>query len=74
MTPAERDEVRRIASGFFACEPKDALTIHLLATVAQRAGLTKEYAMGRISEMVPRAMDASEADEHIDIHAGGVSS
>lgn len=27
MTPAERDEVLRIAAGFFACEPKDALTM-----------------------------------------------
>ena len=27
MTPGERDEVLRIAAGFFACEPKDALTL-----------------------------------------------
>lgn len=53
---------------------KFVAAIYLVGTVAQRTGLSKEYAASRVAEILPRAMDASEGDQHIDIHRGGVPS
>lgn len=61
-------------SGVPAAQAKFVACVHALGTVAQRAGLSKAYVLECIAEMVPRAMDASEGDEHIDIHRGGVPS
>lgn len=57
--------------GVPAAQAKFIAAIHLLATVSQRAGLSKGYVAARVAEMLPRAMDASEADEHEDMHRGG---
>ena len=61
-------------AGTKADQLKFVVAIYLLGTVAQRAGLTKEYALEQVAKMLPGAMDASEADEHEDIHRGSVPS
>lgn len=61
-------------AGVTAAQFKFVVAIHTLATVAQRAGLTKEYVASRVGVMLPRAMDAAEGDQHIDLHRGSVPS
>lgn len=61
-------------TGVPAAQFKFVAAIHLVGTVSQRAGLTKAYAVGRVVELLPRAMDASEGDQHIDLHRGGIPS
>lgn len=60
--------------GVAAAQMRFVIAIHLLGTVAQRSRLTKEYALAQVAEKLPRAMDAAEGDEHLDIHRGGVPS